>query len=151
MKYFVSSAQTLLLVVASLSSQCNADTHVLIVPSQTALDVTDEPQCGHMREAYAEIVSQCAPKAVDDDLTHYVDSFHPVESKLNITGTDETRRALRGSRRLAKCSDCKKNPDACCMLGIYFHCSLCMATLGYDRRRLSTSTSTLEDQFRLTS
>lgn len=146
MKTFVSSAQTLLLVLTWLFSQCHADTHVLIVPNDSALDLEDAGQCGYIREAYADIISECAPEAVDSDLAHFVDDFEPIEAALDLP--DVRQRSLRAlqNRRRKSCGDCRRNPDACCMLGAYFHCSVCMTK----RRKRRLESSELADQFRLT-
>lgn len=159
MKYIVRS----LLAIPLLFKQSTADTHVLILPGETALNVTDEPQCGHMREAYVELFSQCAPTAVDTDLAHYVEEFEPIAEGINVTSEEiDDRRALRGDsrelkrKRRANCGNCRRNPDACCILGIYFHCSICIRTKKRFRRRLSadipeiSETDLLRDQFRLT-
>ena len=143
-----------------LSRQCHAGTHVLIQPSDEALQVLDEPQCGYMREAYAEMFSQCAPTAVDDDLAHYVDSFTSIQAELNFTDPDALmdygdRRGLKRKRKRANCGNCRRNPDACCILGMYFHCSICIKSKRKWRRRdlgvVDMSAGVLEDQFRLTS
>ena len=141
----------ILLVLSLLFAVTNGNYNFIAIPSEESIELFDTEQCGPMRNAYAEAFQQCARDALGSWLFDLLGSFLPIEDYLDLLEESEEsesseesasseesvegpdRRKLK--RKKFNCGQCRKNPEACCLLGTHDHCSVCVtAPQGKNRR-----------------